>query len=442
MRRGSKYRLFIWVTILTVVVLAATLAITSVQILTGEKLFAEHILDEHKFFLKNTIGFAHAVMRHMNFKDYQKLIDLALELNSIQYFGVLGKDGRIMIQSDPPNFLSAIKDNHFSELKDGGIIEKTKEILLISYQFVSAQTQKGIPDETDLEQQPETTDQVSSHPRPEWFLVGVNISAFNKHYKNMIVQTLGTGSVLFLLGLLLIVFLGIIQRYELAHLSIEKLKKIKRLLGHFVPQFAKNIIESRPEEKGLLDKYIQDVSILFLDIEGFSRMSEHYPQERINHVIESYFSIFLDMILKNKGDINETAGDGMMVIFLHLDPVQHPRNAIQAALEIQDYCGKVSHNDNSGLFPVQVNIGIQSGKAYLGSTKMRGIEGERWTLTASGAVTVIAARLAQYAKGGQTLIGDEAAKRAGNSFSLTAIGKIPLKNIKDSGEVYEISHQR
>lgn len=84
MRRGSKYRLFIWLTILTVVFLAATLAITSVQILTGEKFFAEHILDEHKFFLKNTVGFADAVMRHMNFRDYQKLIDLALELNSIQ----------------------------------------------------------------------------------------------------------------------------------------------------------------------------------------------------------------------------------------------------------------------------------------------------------------------------------------------------------------------
>ncbi len=255
----------------------------------------------------------------------------------------------------------------------------------------------------------------------------------------MVIQTVGTGAGFLLFGILIIAFLGIIQRYELAHLSIEKLNKIKRVLGHFVPLTAKNVIEKDPEKKGLLDKYIQDATILFLDIEGFTLLTQKYPQERINRVIESYFSIFFDLIQKRGGDINETAGDGMMVIFQDPDPALHAKNATQTALEIQAECVKVSQNGDSDLFPIRTNIGIHSGEVYLGSTKMRGSEGERWTYTASGPVTVLAARLADYASEGQILIGEETAERVEKLFSLNPIGKVPLKNINDSGEVYEIS---
>jgi class 3 adenylate cyclase len=47
--------------------------------------------------------------------------------------------------------------------------------------------------------------------------------------------------------------------------------------------------------------------------------------------------------------------------------------------------------------------------------------------------------LSQYARGGQILIGEETAKRVENFFSISGLGKLSLKNIKDSGEVYEIS---
>lgn len=62
---------------------------------------------------------------------------------------------------------------------------------------------------------------------------------------------------------------------------------------------------------------------------------------------------------------------------------------------------------DSDLSPIKVNNGIQSGEAFLGSTKMRGSEGERWTFTVSGEITVLAARLAQYGREGQILIGEE-----------------------------------
>ena len=189
----------------------------------------------------------------------------------------------------------------------------------------------------------------------------------------------------------------------------------------------------------MLDKYIQDASILFLDIEGFTLLQEKYSQEKINRTIDYYFSIFLNFVQKSGGDINETAGDGMMVIFLDSDPILHAQNAVETGLNIQEQCRKLYNIGDSDIISIKVNIGIQSGKVYLGSTKMRGIEEERWTFTASGPVTIMAARLSQYAKDGQILLGEETARRIEKDYPLNSIGKISLKNIRDSGEIYEIS---
>lgn len=217
----------------------------------------------------------------------------------------------------------------------------------------------------------------------------------------------------------------------------ERISKIKSVLAHFVPSTAKDMIEKDPDW-AMQDKYIQDATVFFLDVEGFTTLVQKYPHEEINQAIESYFSMFFDIIQRMGGDINETAGDGMMVIFLDPDPHTHPGKAVQAALDIQSKCEELSKNHDPDRISIRVNIGISSGEVYLGSTKMRGKEGDRWTFTASGPVTILAARLSEYGRGGQTLIGEETASRIGEAYPLTPMGKVPLKNLGDSGEIYEV----
>ncbi|MGD9076334.1 MAG: adenylate/guanylate cyclase domain-containing protein [Desulfobacteraceae bacterium] len=220
----------------------------------------------------------------------------------------------------------------------------------------------------------------------------------------------------------------------------DRLDKIKRVMANFVPETAKIIIEKDPE-KGALDKYVKDATVLFLDIEGFTALLQKYSTERINHVIESYFSIFYDLIQKNGGDVNEMAGDGMMVIFLEPDPIKRAKSAVRAALEIQEQCKKYLEERDSFLFPIQVNIGICSGEVYLGSTKMKGTGGDRWTFTASGPVTIVAARLSDYAQGGQILIGEETVRSLEDDFALKHLGKVQLKNFKEPFEVSQVTAQ-
>jgi class 3 adenylate cyclase len=433
MKKRAKYRHTVWLMILSGIVLAVALTVTSLKIIRGGKSFTGVILEENKTFLVNTLRFGHGAMAHMGTGSYESLINLALKSKFIRYLAILDEKGEIVAHSDPPKGLLSQRDYGPEQLEDRVIIKESEDLLFIVYE-----AEEITMTEEHRKHHATFMGHLPSLPKPGWFLVGLDTSTFEKHYRDMVIQTFGTGIAFLLLGTLIIVFFGVIQRYELAHLSIEKLGKIKRLLGYFVPETAKNMIEKEPEKKGLLDKYIQDATILFLDIEGFSLLLQKYPQERINRTIETYFSAFLDVIQKSGGDINETAGDGMMVIFLHPDPVEHARNAIQAALVIQEQCLRLSENGDPRLFPIQVNIGVHSGEVYLGSTKMRGSEGERWTFTASGGVTIMAARLAQYARDGQILTGDETARRVEELFSLIPLGKVPLKNIEDSAEIYQI----
>ncbi len=433
MKIKYRPRLYLWIVILSSVTLAVTLTVTSIKIVRGGKSFTKVIHEENKAFVVNTVRFGHGVMAHMGAETYESLIDLALKSKLILFLVILDEKGNIIAQSEPPSGLHLLETYDIQELKDGAIIEETKNFHLMSYKA----KQEIVPAEEHMKHHDAMMSKHPEPPKPDWFLVGMDTLAFSRHYRDMVTQTVGAGAAVLLLGTVIIIFLGIIQRYELAHMSIEKLQKIKRVLGHFVPRTAKHIIEKDPEKKGLLDKYIQDATVLFLDIEGFSLLLEQYSYERVNRVIETYFSKFLDLIWKNRGDVNETAGDGMMVIFQDTDPVRHAHNAVQAALEIHEKCLKMSVINDNG-FDIKINIGIHSGKVYLGSTKMRGSEGERWTFTASGSVTIMAARLSQYAKDGQILLGEETAQRVEKDYPLNSIGKIPLKNIKDSGEIYEI----
>jgi class 3 adenylate cyclase len=433
MKKRSKYRLYVRLTILSAVVLAGALIVTSSRIIQEGKSFTQVILKQHEAFLSSTIGFGHVMMAHMGSENYDKLIKLAIECESVRYFGILDKQGKMITQSMPPGALRTLREENFGLLKNDHILEETDDILLISYK-----AEEIILDEEHRRPHATFERRKMALAKPGWFLVGLDTSLFKDHNRHMVVQTIGTGIAFLLLGILLIVFLGIVQRYELAHLAIEKLHKIRKLLGHFVPQTAKNMIEKDPEKRGLLDKYIQDATILFLDIEGFSLLVQKYSQERINRTIETYFSAFLDIFQKKGGDINETAGDGMMVIFQDPDPAQHAKNATQTALQIQEKCSEIKENGDADILPILLNIGIQSGQTYLGSTKMRGSEGERWTFTASGAVTILAARLSQFGHGGQILIGEETARRVNRFFPLIHIGKATLKNIEDSGEIFQL----
>jgi class 3 adenylate cyclase len=158
----------------------------------------------------------------------------------------------------------------------------------------------------------------------------------------------------------------------------------------------------------------------------------------MNLIVEHYFSSFLDCIHTNGGDINETAGDGLMVIFADADPQHHARKAVQAALEMVQRAAPLGVQHQGTFGSISVHIGINSGLALVGPTKLESTTGTRWTYTASGPMTNIAARIVALGEGGVVLVGPETARRIAGHFHITEIGQRQFKNIAEEVMVYRI----
>jgi len=227
------------------------------------------------------------------------------------------------------------------------------------------------------------------------------------------------------------------ESLEAALRKVELLEKAKSHLNKFVPQSVQKLIEDNPDTPEL-DKQDKDVSVLFLDIAGYTRMSASLDQEMVNYLIERYFSSFLDDIHQNEGDINETAGDGLMIIFQNSDPTTHALQAARTSLAIRSKTKQINTDLHGQYEPVQVNIGINSGIASVGSAKFEGITGTRWTYTASGMVTNLAARIAEFATGGSILASEETIHRLSDQFFWEDLGEQQFKNVLEPLHIFRL----
>jgi len=216
--------------------------------------------------------------------------------------------------------------------------------------------------------------------------------------------------------------------------------KISQTLAHlfpFVPHSVRNIVERNPEMLAQ-EKQSKEVTVLFLDLEDYTRLSSRYSVKEVNELVEQIFSRFVDPIQRSGGDINETAGDGLMIIFSDDNAENNARSAVRAAFEIYEINRKFSRRLEKKVEFVKVNMGINSGVALLGMTHFKGSLETRMTYTASGSVTNLAARLADYAKGGDILIGDETKKLIEGLWPVYDHGLTTLKGIEKPIRIYSL----
>jgi class 3 adenylate cyclase/HAMP domain-containing protein len=215
------------------------------------------------------------------------------------------------------------------------------------------------------------------------------------------------------------------------------LESVKRGLDRFVPDTVRRALEADPETTAL-HKKTQDVTVLFLDIEGYTRLSETLSREALTALVERYFSLFLSDIREEGGDINETAGDGLMILFQAGEPEAHAAAAARAALAVREKTAAANREAPDAHAAVVVNVGISSGECAVGVIRLHGVAGERWTFTATGPVTNLAARLGDRATGGQILVSAETARRLRGRFRLRGVGSLFLKNMSGPVDAWEV----
>jgi class 3 adenylate cyclase len=228
-----------------------------------------------------------------------------------------------------------------------------------------------------------------------------------------------------------------LKRLQAALKKIEILESVKANLSKFAPTTVTRLIETSPTGD-VLEASERDCSVLFLDIEGYTRLTEQIGPTEMNRLIEKYFSAFMESIYENSGDVTETSGDGLMVIYLNEDEKTNAVEAVRTAVTIREKASLINLEDDILSEPLIINIGICSGEAFVGATKLESLTGSRWTYTSHGIPTNVAARICSKATGGDILVSRETADRIKEHFSPQLLGKFSLKNVSEEVEIYSV----
>ena len=220
--------------------------------------------------------------------------------------------------------------------------------------------------------------------------------------------------------------------------KVELLESIKENLSKFVPVTVSRMIEKSPTNS-LPESKKQDLSVLFLDIEGYTKLCEKLGSSETSNIIEKHFSAFMDAIYANNGDVNETAGDGLMVLFLNEDKETNALEAVRTALKIRKETVRIYEQCDSLRYrPLDINMGINSGEALVGAAKFETYSGSRWTYTARGNLTNLAARIGAQATRGGIYLSKSTAERVKEHFSPKSKGRFKLKNVSEEIEIFEL----
>lgn len=196
----------------------------------------------------------------------------------------------------------------------------------------------------------------------------------------------------------------------------------------FSQQVSKQVVDALIENQDVSAK--KEVTILFLDIRGFTNFVQGKDPEQVIDFQNKFFSPLIDIINKHNGITNQILGDGLMATFgapVRLD--NHEETALEAAKEIFQHVEKLGE--------VQIGMGIHSGDVVTGNIG----NDNRKQFSVSGTTVIIASRLEQLNKEfkSRLLVSKDYFEQIENGVSnWSSLGNKKLKGIEKEIEVIKI----
>ena len=220
---------------------------------------------------------------------------------------------------------------------------------------------------------------------------------------------------------------------------LEKLKQ-KKVLKAFKKYVAPEIVDEISKKGDFhikLGGENRDIAVLFVDIRGFTTMSEVLEPEQVVEILNSYLALTTEAIFKNKGTLDKFVGDATMAVFNSpFDLDDYEFRAVCAAWDIVQG-GIALEGELMERFgrSVGFGVGVNCGPAVVGNI---GCD-FRMDFTAIGDTVNTAARLEANAKKRQVLISDVLYERVKDRVEVEEVGAIPLKGKSNEVFVYAVT---
>ncbi|MCL2018838.1 MAG: adenylate/guanylate cyclase domain-containing protein [Oscillospiraceae bacterium] len=212
---------------------------------------------------------------------------------------------------------------------------------------------------------------------------------------------------------------------------------IQGLFGRFVaPEVVKELVAGGADiQLGGIEK---EVTLVFVDIRGFTAFSEANPPEKVVNMVNRYLSLTSRSIQENGGTIDKYIGDATMAVFnAPNDLPDHALCAVKAAWAMKK--GSVALREeilkDYGV-DLQFGIGINTGLAVVGNMG----SDFRMDYTAIGDTVNTAARLESNAQKGQVILSEATYNHVKDKIEVTDLGVLSVKNKKIGIQIYNLEN--
>jgi adenylate cyclase len=208
-----------------------------------------------------------------------------------------------------------------------------------------------------------------------------------------------------------------------------------KLLRHFSPAVADAILAQEADGDPLRASIRDDVTILFSDVQGFTRLTERLPVLETADLLRAYFVEMTRAVFGERGTLDKLIGDGLMAIFGA--PVPDPEGALCA---IRCACRMLERLSalNARLPPdrrLAIRIGVNTGRVAAGAFGSP----ERMEYTVLGDAVNVAARLEAVAEPGTVYVGRSTYERTCAAFDYHALGPRALRGRAAPVEVFRLA---
>jgi class 3 adenylate cyclase len=263
---------------------------------------------------------------------------------------------------------------------------------------------------------------LTSHSEPEDRIHGLNIGADDYLAKPFAIRELSAR-----IGKRL-------QARQETEMLLRQQDEIRQTFERFVaPQIVEILLRDPSHLK--LGGDLQQVTVMFTDLEGFTSLSEKTAPDLLLSVLNRYHALVSGLVQKHGGIVNKFIGDGVMALFN--TPIlreDHARCAVEAALAIREALPAL-HAEFDPAFRLPIKCGISTGPAIVGNVGAA----HCMDFTALGDTVNLAARLQGIATGDQIIISDETKRRLDASIIVKPMGALTLKNRSRAIEAYTVT---
>jgi adenylate cyclase len=181
-------------------------------------------------------------------------------------------------------------------------------------------------------------------------------------------------------------------------------RKVERIFGQYIdPRVALQLAAARSVDDLVSRGERRDITVLFVDIRGFTSMSEAMGADAVLSVIQDYLDEMSRLILKWDGLIDKYVGDEIMALWnVPLSQADHALLAIRCAYDLVGCAAELQGRLAArGLPPIGWGIGVNTGPAVVGNMGSR----ERLQYTALGDTVNTASRFCNAAQPFEVLVG-------------------------------------